>query len=196
MKLILRVVSIVLLCYKFFIDDTRTQKLFATNDSACSYCVFTPSIIIYSFERLCISYKLEFCIIGATPLRICGDNAIVVVKCPKKEYGKSMKDAMKTISFFTGTYSNRRINKKSHWFFEVQGQLHIANKQMAYLVIYLGGQEYEIIEIERNDAFWKKEMEEELCYFYNEALLKELINPRDERGMELRQYNSEKVIFE
>lgn len=67
---------------------------------------------------------------------------------------------------------------------------------MAYLVIYLGGQEYEIVEIERNDAFWKIEMEKELCYFYNEPLLKELINPREERGMELRQFNSEKETFE
>lgn len=50
--------------------------------------------------------------------------------------------------------------------------------------------------MERNEEFWNKEMEEELCYFYNEALLKELINPRDERGMELRQYNSKKEIFE
>lgn len=95
-------------------------------------------------------------------MRIYGDNGIVVVKCPKKEFGKSMKDAIKTISFWTGNHSNRSINKKSHWFFEVQGKLHITKRTMAYLVIYLGNEVYEIVEIERDDAFWNMEMEDEL----------------------------------
>lgn len=129
-------------------------------------------------------------------MRIYGDNAIVVVKCPKKEFGKSIKDAIKTITFWTGDHSNRAINKKSHWFYEIQGKLHITKRQMAYLVIYLGSEVYEIVELERDDAFWDTQMEKKLCYFFNEALLKELVNPRDNRSMELRQYNSEKNIFE
>lgn len=129
-------------------------------------------------------------------MRIYGDNGIVVVKCPKKEFGKSMKDAIKTISFWTGNHSNRSINNKSHWFFEVQGKLHITKRTMAYLVIYLGNEVYEIVEIERDDAFWNMEMEDELSYFFNEALLKELVDPREERTMELRQYNSKKETFE
>lgn len=125
-----------------------------------------------------------------------GNDAIVVVKCPKKEFGKAMKDAIKTIPFWSGDYRNRSINKKSHWFFEVQGKLHITQMKMAYLVIYLGNKVYEIVEIARDDAFWVTEMEEELCYFFNEALLKELVDSREGRSMELRQYNSEKDIFE
>lgn len=107
-----------------------------------------------------------------------------------------MKDAIKTISFWLGTFINRRINNKSHWYLEIQGQLHIARKQTAYLVIYLGGREYEIVEIEKNDEFWKNNMEKELVYFFNEALLKELVDSRDDKGMELRTYNSKKGTFE
>lgn len=107
-----------------------------------------------------------------------------------------MKDAIKTISFWTGTPTNRSINYKSHWYLEIQGQLHVTRKQMAYLVIYLGSDVYEIVEIQKNDEFWKKQMEKELIYFYNEALSKEIINPRDERGMDLRTYNSKKQVFE
>lgn len=106
-----------------------------------------------------------------------------------------MKDAIKTISFWAGTSSDRRINYKSHWYLEIQGQLHIANKQMAYLVIYLEN-DYEIVELERNDKFWKEEMEKELVYFFNEALLKEIVDSRDEREMELRTYNSKEGTFE
>lgn len=125
-----------------------------------------------------------------------GGNGIVVIKCPKKQFGKCMNDAIKSISFWTGTATDRRVNRKSHWYYEIQGQLHVTKKQMAYLVIYLGDETYEVMEIERNDEFWKEHMEKELVYFYNEALLKELINPREERGMELRKYNSKKENFE
>lgn len=125
-----------------------------------------------------------------------GENGIVTIKCPKKEYGKSLDNSRKTISFWIGTGTNRRVNHKSHWYLEIQGQLHIARRQVAYLMIYLGEEVYEIIEIERNDDFWKVHMEAELVYFYNEALLKELVDPREERGMDLRKYNSTKQIFE
>lgn len=62
-------------------------------------------------------------------------------------------------------------------------------------MVYLGESVYEVLELERDDEFWRKEMEEELIFFYNEALLKELVNPRDERGMDLRKYNDEKKTF-
>lgn len=63
-------------------------------------------------------------------------------------------------------------------------------------MIYLGNEEFEIIEIEKNDEFWKQQMVEELVYFYNEALIKELVNPRLERAMEIRVYNSKSKTFE
>lgn len=119
-----------------------------------------------------------------------------MVKCPKKQFKKSMNEAVKKLSFWTGCFSERRVNTKSHWYIEIQAQLHISKRKMAYLVIYLGGTVYEIIEVGRNDEFWKKEMEKELVFFFNEALLKELVDPRDDRGMDLRKYSSEKDTFE
>lgn len=107
-----------------------------------------------------------------------------------------MIDAIKTLSFWLGCPSNRRVNFKSHWYIEIQGQLHISKRKTAYLVIYLDETVYEIIEVERNDEFWKKEMETELVFFYNEALLKEIVDPRVERGMGVRKYNTKKETFE
>lgn len=66
---------------------------------------------------------------------------------------------------------------------------------MAYLVIYLGESVYEILELERNDKFWKNEMEKELIYFYKEALLKELVDPRDDRSMDIRKYDAKEKTF-
>lgn len=40
--------------------------------------------------------------------------------------------------------------------------------------------------INRDDDFWSKEMKDELLFFFNEAMVKELINSREERNMEQR----------
>lgn len=101
----------------------------------------------------------------------------------------------KLLPIWQGSLMDRKINKKSHWYYEVQGQLHVTRRRMAYLMIYLGNSIYEIIELERNDKFWKEEMEKELIFFYNECLLKELVNPRYDRGMEFRQYDAKEQTF-
>ena len=107
-----------------------------------------------------------------------------------------MREALKKIPFWKGPFNNRRVNRESHWYFEIQGQLRITKRRMAYLVIYLNEQANEIVELERDDDFWKRSMEKELVFFYNEALLKELVDPRDGRGMDLRKYDSKKETFE
>lgn len=64
-------------------------------------------------------------------------------------------------------------------------------------MIYLGESVYEIIEkIERNDEFGATKMEKELAFFYNEAMIKELVDSRDGRGMDLRTYNPASQTFE
>lgn len=99
------------------------------------------------------------------------------------------------IPIWSGKFDNRKLNANSQWYFEIQGQLHITRRRMAYLVIYLGESVYEIIELERNEKLWKDKMEKELLFFYNEGLLKELVNSRYDRGMELRKYDAGKETF-
>lgn len=141
----------------------------------------------------------EFPFLGTSPFRLYRDDSIISVKCPKNAYKKSMKYAIdnKLIPFWSGTSCDRQINMKCHWWYEIQGQLRITGRQFAYLIIYLGESVYEIIEkIERNDEFWKNKMEKELAFFYNEAMLKEVVDPRDARGMDLRKYNAASQTFE
>lgn len=101
----------------------------------------------------------------------------------------------KLLPIFQGPLHDRKINRKSHWYYEIQGQLHVTGRRIAYVMIYLGESIYEIIELERNDTFWREEMEKELIFFYNEGLLKELVNPRYDRGMEFRKYDPTKETF-
>lgn len=140
----------------------------------------------------------DLAFLGTSPFRLYENDSIICVKCPKAAYRMSMKEAIakKLIPLWKVSASDRQINVKSHWYIEVQGQLHITRRRLAHLVIYLGEGVYEIIEIERNDKFWKETMEKELIFFYNEAMLKELLDSRDFRGMNLRKYNAKTQTFE
>lgn len=139
-----------------------------------------------------------FAFLGTSPFRLYNDDSIICVKCPKAAYKKSMKEAIakNLIPFWKVSGKDRRINEKSHWFYEIQGHLHITKRRLAHLVIYLGEQVYEIIEIERNDVFWDTKMEKELTFFYQEAMIKEIVDSRDGRGMDLRKYNATNQTFE
>lgn len=141
----------------------------------------------------------EFSFLRTSPFRLYGEDSVICVKCPKAAYKKSMEEAInkKLIPFWKGRLGDRQINFKSHWYYEIQGQLRITRRCFAYLVIYLGESVYEIIEkIERNDVFWKEKMEKELVFFYNEAMVKEIVDSRDARGMDLRKYNAQSQTFE
>lgn len=134
---------------------------------------------------------------GATPFRLYGEDGVVMVKCPKAAFKQSFDQAFKKnkIPFWIGPPNDKRINLKSHWYLEIQGQLRITGKRMAYLVVYLGESVFRVQEVGRNNEFWKKEMENELVFFFNEALLKEIVDSRDERGMDIRKYNAETKTF-
>lgn len=43
-----------------------------------------------------------------------------------------------------------------------------------------------VIKIMRDCAFWETKMEPKIIRFYNECLLPEIIDPRNNRGMEIR----------
>lgn len=140
----------------------------------------------------------EIAFLGTSPFRLYRNDSIICIKCPKRAFKKNMKEAInkKLLPIWKGAANNRQINTKSHWYLEIQGQLHITKRRFAHLIIYLGEGVYEIIEIERNDEFWNMNMKSELTFFYTEAMLKEIIDPRDARGMDLRKYNSVSQTFE
>lgn len=62
-------------------------------------------------------------------------------------------------------------------------------------MVYLGSSEYKTERVERDDEYWKEKMEAELVYFFNEAMLKELVDSRDARSMDLRDYDEKEKTF-
>lgn len=155
-----------------------------------------------TFESIFSEFNLQECglfideelpFLGSSPFRLYGDNYIVSIKCPLKAYKQSI-DAAR-MQFWKKKSGERTINKKSAWYFEVQGDLHVTKRNFAYLMIWLGENQYEVVKVKRDDEFFKNEMKEKLEFFYKEAMLKELANSRREREMELRKFDETTNTF-
>lgn len=99
------------------------------------------------------------------------------------------------MQFWKTTSGKRTINQKSAWYLELQGELHITKRKFACLIIWLGESQYEVVQVKRDDEFFEKEMKKKLVFFYEQAMLKELANPRKEREMDLRKYDQASNTF-
>lgn len=76
--------------------------------------------------------------------------------------------------------------KRSHiYYYQVQGQLHITQREYCIFAIWtLLGLKME--KIVRDDTFWHENMEKKLTQFYEQCVLPEIIDPRRERNMPIR----------
>lgn len=139
----------------------------------------------------------EHCFLGATPFRLYGENGIVFIKCPLTAFKKTIQEAVdkKLINFWKIEAGVEVINKKSEWYIEVQGELHVACKTFAFVVVWVES-EFRIEKVYRDDDFWFDTMAEKLVYFYENVMLKEQVDPRKRRQMNLRKYNSTTKLFE
>lgn len=147
----------------------------------------------------------EFSFLGASPDGIVGDRAIVEVKCPFSIFEKDIEDAIlkgkltawsrkrkprKAGSIFIPQITG--INRRHKWFYQIQGQLHITQKEMCYFAVWVGDDfPIRVENFFRDDAFWKNNIEGRLKSFYHTALLPELIDPRMSRNMMLRKYDKD-----
>jgi hypothetical protein len=74
--------------------------------------------------------------------------------------------------------------KTSHqYYYQVQGQLHVTNRNICYFVVYTPTKEkfnsnLKYCIIKKDDRFWCENIENHLEEFYFGALLPELVDPR------------------
>lgn len=131
----------------------------------------------------------------ASPFRLYGTKSILNIKCPVKEFNKPFEKAMPKIKFFKKNGSEYVINEKSEWYIELQGEMHVTQRKFAYLVIWLGESNYRIMEVARNETFFKEKILPKLVFFYEECMLKELVDARVGRNMKLRAYDAQTLSF-
>ncbi|XP_047516704.1 uncharacterized protein LOC125057211 [Pieris napi] len=138
---------------------------------------------------LFVDNKYHF--LGASPDGLVGTDAIVEVKCPIAPGKVGMDEAIKRNKIQIYKYNKKTnqtvINKNSNWFFQVQGQLMITGREKCIFGIWGGEKEpMRVIEIEKDEKFWKERMERKLVEFYINEMVPELVDSRHKRGMPLR----------
>jgi len=77
------------------------------------------------------------------------------------------------------------INRTHHFFFQVQGQLHVTKRRYCQFALWTP-KGLKVERIERDDEFWEANMEAKLERFYMNCLLPEIVDPRHTRSMPIR----------
>ena len=77
-------------------------------------------------------------VLGASPDGLIGQNHVLEVKCPYTFWNSTWDEALKSESFFLKKEENGEfILKKDHvYWHQVQGQLHITNREICYFVVW------------------------------------------------------------
>lgn len=118
----------------------------------------------YPVKKCGIFIDPELCFIGASPFSLYGDNCLLCIKCPLKQFNKPMAEAMAKLPLWKKVRGEFEINQKSAWYIQVQGQLHITQLKKAFLMVWFG-KEHKILKISKDDEFFNREMKEKLSFF-------------------------------
>ncbi|KAJ8928706.1 hypothetical protein NQ314_018716 [Rhamnusium bicolor] len=120
---------------------------------------------------------LEECgYIGASPDGFVAEDALIEVKCPYKYKSVSLEDALrndKTYIIYKNEEGDTTVNTKHVYWDQIQGQLHITNKEKCFLVVWTPA-ECEIVEIPKYEE-WEENMDL-LKTFYLEKFIPYITN--------------------
>jgi len=126
--------------------------------------------------------------LGASPDGVIDNDFIVEVKCPKSAKNLTVSEASQKIKNFCIDKKTMKLNKKSNYYYQIQGQLQISNRKNCYFIIWTEKDLYYEI-INRDDNFWELKMLKKLIFCYEEVLLPEMLDPRLTRSLEIREPN-------
>jgi len=127
--------------------------------------------------------------LAASPDGTVGKDGLVEVKCPLSCRDESIEDLARQdhsfcLEYHTGE-DKLRLKRTHNYYYQVQGQLHIANRDKCYFMVW-APTEYHLEIIHYDQEFWE-DMEEVLEHFYINCLLPEIVDPRAPRGLPVRE---------
>ncbi|RVE40146.1 hypothetical protein evm_015204 [Chilo suppressalis] len=171
------------LVYSYSLDSVTAIEYGKTNEKTAIKQLEQQEGIVVQKCGLFIDQKYFF--LGASPDGLF-EEGIVEMKCPYSARNMDVEQAIiqKKIKFWK---IDGLLNTNHDWYFQIQGQLHISQKNVCLFAVWTG-QEFAIktTKITRDDVFWTTKMEPKLVEFYNKCLLPELIDPRKSRSMPIR----------
>ncbi|XP_076301597.1 uncharacterized protein LOC143219551 [Lasioglossum baleicum] len=132
----------------------------------------------------------EFPYLGATPDGTYSDDTIVEIKCPYAARHMTPNEAiMRNVPSVSNIFDRRddsRLNVKHMYYFQVQGQLHVTQRQYCIFAVWTPfGIKHTTVE--RDDEFWKEKMLQPLQRFYEDCLIPEIVDSRKKRRKDYRE---------
>ncbi|XP_053984288.1 uncharacterized protein LOC128879304 [Hylaeus volcanicus] len=124
--------------------------------------------------------------LSATPDGIVDDDTIVEVKCPESAKDLSPAEAIQQLPAIRRIFRGDELNTNHHYYYQVQGQLHITYRQYCLFSLWTP-KGVKIIKVSRNDQFWATQMEEKLKKFYEDSMLPEIVDSRFNRHQPIRE---------
>lgn len=136
--------------------------------------------------------------LGASPDGVY-DNMVIEIKTASAAWNDSIQmgiqdKKIKCLSFNKSSFSPLQLKRNHAYYYQVQGQLHICEKESCAFLIQTSN-DYFFEVIHKDDKFWKNKMEKRLRDFW-EFMTIELIDPRKERSMDIRKYKDYKEFSE
>lgn len=147
------------------------------------------SMLNLKIERCGLFIDSEIPFLGASPDGLIEEDGIVEIKCPFAARLLTPEDAIAgNISNLRSLYKNKedeKMNRSHVYYYQIQGQLHITQRQYCIFALWtpLG---LKIEKIVRDDDFWTEKIVNKLVQFYEQCVLPELLDPRQERHMPIR----------
>lgn len=130
--------------------------------------------------------------LAATPDGIIlNEDGLIELKCPYSCRNISPENAIQSqkLKFwrFDKSKNSFVVNKKHPYYYQIQGQLHIAQKQFCLFCVWTGQMhQLKVERIERDLDFYTKEMKPKLTNFYLSHMVPEIVDSRIKRNMPIR----------
>lgn len=142
----------------------------------------------------------EYPFIGASPDGLIDQDSIVEIKCPIVAFKNGLEESIKKNKIQIWKYNKKKklieLNKNSNWYHQIQGQLHVTQREKCLFAVWSGENQPLKTEIIRKDhVFWEKKMKDKLVSFYMDWLLPEIVDSRRARGMPLREKENPSIDF-
>jgi hypothetical protein len=116
--------------------------------------------------------SVEHPMIAASPDGVIDNNTLCEFKCPFSAYQKTI--SPKSVPYLIEENGTLTLKKTHDYYYQVQGQLHCAERQVCKFIVYTGC-DILIIDIVRDDLFIAA-MTDKLCKFYDEYFCSAIID--------------------
>lgn len=111
------------------------------------------------------------------------------IKCPQSAEHLTVEEAVETLVPLRAIFNKKdpeKMNRNHKYFYQIQGQLNITKCNYCVFVIWTP-KSMKIVHINKDNAFWKKELLPRLIRFYYECMLPEIVDSHYNRNMPIRE---------